>query len=483
LKTSFLIGGIIGLFGARARSTIVQPKAFAAGRNHDASKLISGAMNPLAATNHDALAQPGGILLEIQLCAAEIFGETLAGKNLTAAFNEAFRRRDRLLPQEKAAVREVCYEGLRRLGLLEAQLNKLLLTPIRHPALRNLLLVGLAQLQFTRAKPYAIVDHAVQAAERLGQPAARGLVNAVLRNFLRRREELGPDHWTTPEARLGFPGWWVEKLKSQYPVDWERIIVCQNRHPPMTLRVNLRRTNAAEYLANLERMGISARFIGGTAIGIDPRPVAEIPGFFDGLVSVQDAGAQYAALLLDVRDGQRILDACAAPGGKTGQLLELVDADVVAIDSDGQRLDRVRENLERLGLHATLAVGDAAQPLQWWDGKAFDRVLVDAPCSASGVARRHPDIRWNRRQSDLGRFAEGQGRILDGLWQVLETSGKLLYATCSLFRDENEAVVEGFLDRHADASVAPFAPGAPAGGRILPDENRDGFFYALVEKR
>ena len=422
-------------------------------------------------------------MLDIQLCAAAVIGDTLAGRNLSVAFEDAFRRFPALDPGDRAAVREICYDGLRSRGLLEAQLGKLLLAPLRHAGLRSLLLVGLAQLQFTRAKPYAVVDHAVRAAERLGQPAARGLVNAVLRNYLRRQHDLGRHVWTSPEARYGFPAWWVEKLREQYPEDWERIIAAENRHPPMTLRVNRRRTTVADYLDRLREAGIEGRHLGGQAVRIDPRPVAGIPGFAEGEVSVQDAGAQQAAALLDVADGQRVLDACAAPGGKTGQLLELADIELLALDRDASRMDRIRENLDRLGEQATLVCADVADPGRWWDGRPFQRILLDAPCSASGVARRHPDIRWNRRPSDLGKLAAQQAALLDSVWQVLETSGKLLYVTCSVFREENESTVEAFLARQPGACVSQIQPGAPAGGRITPDDDHDGFFYALLEKR
>jgi 16S rRNA (cytosine967-C5)-methyltransferase len=211
--------------------------------------------------------------------------------------------------------------------------------------------------------------------------------------------------------------------------------------------------------------------------------VAGIPGFAEGEVSVQDAGAQQAAALLDVTGGQRVLDACAAPGGKTGHLLELAEIELVALDRDANRMGRIRENLDRLGVNATLVCADVADPGQWWDGRPFQRILLDAPCSASGVARRHPDIRWNRRPSDLGKLAAQQAALLDGVWQVLETSGKLLYVTCSVFREENESTVEAFLARQPGACVAQFQPGAPAGGRIMPDDDHDGFFYALLEKR
>jgi len=356
-------------------------------------------------------------------------------------------------------------------------------TPLKHPGLRYLLLVGLAQLQFTRAKPYAVVDHAVKAVDPLGVPAARGLVNAVLRNYLRRRETLTAAHWGEAEVLYGYPAWWIDKLRNQHPDGWKAMVESTNRHPPMTLRVNRRRTDVESMLSALTAAGIDARALGGAAIRVDPRPVAELPGFAEGLISVQDAGAQLAAPLLDVLDGQRVLDACAAPGGKTTHLLELADIDLTALDSDARRLERVQANLKRLGLAATVLTGDASQPGQWWDGRPFQRVLLDAPCSASGVTRRHPDIRWNRRQGDLLRFSQQQVAFLENVWQVLDGGGKLLYATCSVFREENDSVVESFLARQPDASLEPPAPGLSAGGQILPDDERDGFYYALLRKR
>jgi 16S rRNA (cytosine967-C5)-methyltransferase len=275
----------------------------------------------------------------------------------------------------------------------------------------------------------------------------------------------------------------VEKLSEQHPHDWERIVASENRHPPMTLRVNRRRTAVDAYLGRLQEAGIEARHLGDVAVRIDPRPVAEVPGFAEGLASVQDAGAQWAARLLDVSDGHRVLDACAAPGGKTGHLLELADIDLVAIDNDADRMRRIRENLDRLGLKATLVCADAGDPSSWWDGRPFQRILLDAPCSASGVARRYPDVRWNRRLSDLAPLADRQAALLDGVWQVLETSGKLLYVTCSVFREENESTVEAFLARQPSARIAGFQSGAPEGGRVLPDDDHDGFYYALLEKR
>jgi 16S rRNA (cytosine967-C5)-methyltransferase len=253
------------------------------------------------------------------------------------------------------------------------------------------------------------------------------------------------------------------------------------------LRVNLRRTTAREYLAQLEGEAIDARRVGEFAVMLDePRPVESIPGFAEGRVSVQDAGAQFAAPLLDLRSGQRVLDACAAPGGKTAHMLELADVKVTALDIDSARLERVRGTLERLKLKADIVCGDA-RTVDWWDGRAFDRVLADVPCSGSGVVRRHPDIKWLRRPGDIAQFAREQASVLDALWRLLASGGKLLYATCSVFHEENHLQVEQFLERHRDADRLILPPAEvsetlPA-GQILPDERHDGFFYAVLQKK
>ena len=421
-------------------------------------------------------------MLDIQLRAAEVFGLALSGHNLTQAFEDCFRRHGELTAQQRGAIREVCYEGLRAKALLAAQLDRLLVTPIRHAALYNLLLVALAQLQFSRAKPYAVVDHAVRAAGELGQPAARGLVNAVLRNFLRRREDLVASRFESEEVRHGFPQWWIDRMRRDHPQHWEGMLRAAQSHPPLTLRVNCRKGSVDGYAAELAGLGIDARIVGESAVEIPPRPVSEIPGFSEGRVSVQDAGAQHAAFLLGARAGERVLDACAAPGGKTGHLLELADLDLVALDSDPERLRKVRSNLDRLGLEASLLCADAGRLEAWWDGRPFDRILLDAPCSASGVTRRHPDIRWGRQETDPRRFARQQLELLGSLWKALAIGGTLLYATCSLFEEENGQVVQNFLNRMHDAENVPIERRGVVGGYVRPDERHDGFFYALLRK-
>jgi 16S rRNA (cytosine967-C5)-methyltransferase len=312
-------------------------------------------------------------------------------------------------------------------------------------------------------------------------------VNGVLRNFLRRREALVKEAHSTDLGRYSHPQWWIDKLRALYPEHYERMLLHANGHPPLTLRVNLRATGVDAYLAQLAASGLGARHLGGAAVVLDrPVPVERIPGFSEGLASVQDAAAQHAAAFLDLEPGLRVLDACAAPGGKTAHMLEVANVDLTAVDVDVGRLERVRSNLERLKLEARIVSGDAARPTEWWDGVPYSRVLADVPCSASGVVRRHPDIKWLRRPDDIAAFAQRQQEILAALWQVLASGGKFLYATCSVFAEENNAQIERFLEHHPDAQrltlPQPHTNARELAGQILPDEWHDGFFYALLQK-
>jgi 16S rRNA (cytosine967-C5)-methyltransferase len=344
-----------------------------------------------------------------------------------------------------------------------------------------LLLAALYQLEYGKASHYAVVDHAVKAAAQLKKPWAKGLVNAVLRNFLRRREQLLEEIADDEVARYSYPQWWIDKLRQQYPAEWLTMLEAGNQRPPMTLRVNRGQGSAADYLARLAEDDIAARSLGESAVMLDqPLAVEKLPGFADGMVSVQDYGAQFAAPLLDVRDGMRVLDACCAPGGKTGHILENSQVEMTALDGDAGRLERTRSNLQRLGLSARLVVGDAADPFGWWDGRPFDRILADVPCSASGIVRRHVDIKWLRREQDLQAFSLQQAAILRGLWPLLAIGGKLLYATCSVFIEENQYQIDAFLRERMDARQLPL-PGLES-GQLLPCGEHDGFFYALLEK-
>ena len=426
-------------------------------------------------------------MLEIQRLASATVATVAGGRNLNAALAALWPRHPQLTAQQRSTITDLCY-GTLRFGIqLEAVLGQLLVKALPDEALRWLLLVALYQLQYTRAAPYAIVDHAVRCAAVLGKPQAAGLINAVLRNFLRKREALLAKAAVNDSGRYAYPHWWIDKLRTQYPRYFAEVLAAGNRHPPLTLRVNRRRTTRGDYLRLLAQNAIVASAIGVDGVTLErAMPVEKLPGFADGRVSVQDAAAQQAAPLLDAQPGMRVLDACAAPGGKTTHLLEIAELALTAVDHDETRLARVRQNLSRLGLDAELLGADVNDSAAWWDGKPFERILADVPCSASGVVRRHPDIKWLRRASDIPRFVKQQAQMLDGLWRLLASGGKLLYTTCSIFQEENSLQVADFLVRHADAELLPLCgvkilDGTPD-GQLLPDNEHDGFFYALLKK-
>ncbi|HLQ02007.1 MAG TPA: 16S rRNA (cytosine(967)-C(5))-methyltransferase RsmB [Burkholderiales bacterium] len=411
--------------------------------------------------------------------AAEVIGRVLDGESLNTALGDLkYRAPSQALV---AAAQDLCYNALRGYGVVDVALDRLLERPLADSPLRGLLLAAFAELAARPQAAHAVVHQAVEAAVVLGHSRAKGLVNAVLRNFQRRMHQLLPEIEATEAGRYRHPQWWIDALRAAYPHEWEAALLESNRHPPMVLRVNRRRLPASAYLEKLERTGIPARALGQEAVLLEkPCRVERLPGFAAGEVSVQDAGAQRAAPLLDVRDGMRVLDACAAPGGKTGHLLELAQCELLAVDSDGVRAQRIAENLSRLGLAAKIVVGDCSEPESFSEGRTFDRILLDAPCSASGVVRRHPDIRWLRRGADTAEFARAQAELLDALWPVLAADGKLLYATCSVFPEENGGQVRAFLTRHPEAELLPL-PGLDD-GQILPSAYSDGFFYALLTK-
>jgi 16S rRNA (cytosine967-C5)-methyltransferase len=381
-----------------------------------------------------------------------------------------------------AAAQDLSYRILRRLGRLRFFVDALAGRALSPPELEGLVLVGLVELDTDTAPAYAAVNEAVSIAGRL-HPRARGFVNALLRNFLRRRDELVKAAEADPVGHWNFPLWWIERLQADYPASWQAILTAQNAHPPMTLRVNRRQGSLPDYQADLAAAGMPSRQVGEWALTLDaPVPVSELPGFREGKVSVQDLGAQYAAELLQVEPGMRVLDACAAPGGKTAHLLELADLDLLALDSDERRLSRVADTLGRLGLSAHLKAGDAGEPSAWWDGRPFDRILLDAPCTASGVVRRHPDGKWLKRPADATGLAREQARLLDAVWPLLRQGGTVLYATCSVFPEENAQQVEAFLRRHADAHQDSISLPGGSDGQLLPDRDHDGFFYARIVK-
>ena len=395
-------------------------------------------------------------------------------------------------PSDRALIHELAYGTLRFLGQLKAIVRTLADRPLADANVEALLWVALYQLVHTSAPAYIVVDCAVRATSRVRRTSAKGLVNAILRHFLRRRAAVLAEIGNDPEARFSYPRWWIERVRAEYPERFAQVLDAGNARPPLCLRANVRRITPEAFVALLETHGVGAKRVGCAGVSVDtPRPVTALPGYAEGAFSVQDAAAQLAAPLLGPRDGMRVLDACAAPGGKTTHLAELASLDLTAIDVDGSRLERVAENLARLGLSARLVASDAGKPDAWWDGKPFDRILADVPCTASGVVRRHPDGKWLRRESDLAGLVLQQQRLLEALWPTLARGGRLLYSTCSVFGAENAEQVSAFVARHADAARArldwPSSLGA-ADGQLLPvvgdaEHNHDGFFYALLEKR
>jgi 16S rRNA (cytosine967-C5)-methyltransferase len=417
-------------------------------------------------------------LAESLAAAAAIVARVAAGRSLSAELERSAGEAE----GPRAALLDLCYGTLRRYGRSQALVAAL----SRRPGTSDLLIEALLwcafyALESGRYAEYTVVDQAARACNLLQHQGVRGFVNALLRNFLRARAGIDARLGADAAARYWHPAWWVERVRASYPADWERVLEAGNRHPPMTLRVNVRGASVEDYAARLVVQGIAARRVGASALLLDkPLPVARLPGFVEGIVSVQDAGAQRAAALLGLEAKQRVLDACAAPGGKSGHILETAEVALTALDIEAGRCADIERNLARLGLAAQVRAADCGELAAWWDGRPFDRVLADVPCSASGIARRHPDAKWLRRAEDLERFAARQARILDALWRTLATGGKLLYVTCSVFPEENGAVIDAFLARTAGARRAPLADGGPA--QLLPGIEHDGFFFALLEK-
>jgi 16S rRNA (cytosine967-C5)-methyltransferase len=427
-----------------------------------------------------ARAEPSSLALGAVLReAAVLVASVAAGKSLSA---ELERRASKSSPSFRPALLDLCYGTLRRYGRMQGIVAMLSHRGRPNARVEALLWCAIYALESGRYADYTVVDQAVQACDLVRMSPAKRFVNAVLRAYLRERASIEDRLATNPEARYWYPGWWIDLVRKTYPETWEQLLRWGNSHPPMCLRVNRRRVTADAYANQLADVGIASRPIGGCGLMLN-RPVAveQLPGFADGMVSVQDAGAQLAAGYLDLAPGQRVLDACAAPGGKTAHILETEAVSLTALEVDSGRCRLVERNLARLGLTARVKNADCSMPETWWDGTPFDRVLADVPCSASGVVRRHPDIKWLRRATDIRTFATRQAHILDALWPVLVQGGKLLYVTCSVFPEENEAVLDAFCTRVSEARRLDLTGRASAS--LLPGADHDGFYYAILEKR
>lgn len=427
--------------------------------------------------------------LDVRAAAAGVIGEVLGGHSLNQALPGHL---DRVSARDRGLLQQLCYGTLREGPRLQALLGLLLDKPLKDKDcdVQGLLLCGLYQLDTTRIPDHAAVAATVGATRALKKHWAKGLTNAVLRRYLREREQLAPRLDNASAA--SHPAWLYQKIQEQWPASAATIIEANNQQPPMTLRVNRQRLSPQAYLTDLQQRDIAAHATGISPYAIQlaqPLDVWDLPGFADGQVSVQDEGAQMAATLLQAGAGERVLDACAAPGGKTCHILEMQPqlAELVAMDVDELRLQKVSENLTRLGLVATMLPGDAARPPTSLEPASFDRILVDAPCSASGVIRRHPDVKLLRRESDVAQMAEQQLCILGGLWPLLKAGGTLLYVTCSILDEENSQVVQRFLAQQEDAGLTAtdtvWGEPTACGRQLLPSpDGPDGLFYSLLCK-
>jgi 16S rRNA (cytosine967-C5)-methyltransferase len=412
--------------------------------------------------------------------AAGLVAAVLEGENLTERYERVLREHPDWGATVRGAVRDLAWSTLRAYGRGDATLRHFLGKPLPAPV-HALLLIAVHRLEQRPEQAHTLVNQAVDAAAHLAS-GFKGVVNGVLRNVVRQKDHLAVWRDEDVAARYAYPNWWIARVRREYGNDWEAILAAGNLHPPMSLRVNRRRATVESYLSELTDAGIDARRLDNDALLLKhPLPVSKLPGFVEGRVSVQDAGAQWAAPCLRACDGERVLDACAAPGGKGAHLLELADIDLTALELDPVRAERMRDNFSRLGLSARTVVADCCALDSWWDGHPFDRILADVPCSASGVVRRHPDIKWLRRASDIAGFVAQQANIIDTLWQTLADGGTMLYVTCSVFDEENRCQIGHFLGRHPDAELS--MPKTCPIDSLLPTTDHDGFYYACLRKK
>jgi 16S rRNA (cytosine967-C5)-methyltransferase len=432
-------------------------------------------------------ASAGTALSRVQVYAARAVLAVLNGNNAEAAI--AKQDTASLDGPARSALADLTLGTLRHLGEIRA-IVRLFVRAKPDAVIEAILWIAIYQLMHSRTATHVVVSQAVEAVEQINR-GAKGFVNAVLRNYLRAPDETRAKAQTSEEAFWNHPQWWIDRVRADHPEWWEAILRGGNSQGPLTLRINRRRATLATLLEAFDKKKIEAEALNDTMLVVKrPRPVHRMPGFAEGWFSVQDAGAQLAATLLGVKDGMHVLDVCAAPGGKSAHILELADCNLVALDIDAARTVRIKENFARLGLNGDVRVADGLDVASWWDGKAFDRILLDAPCTGSGVVRRHPDGKWLKRESDIAQLAKLQAALIDALVPTLAVGGRLLYCTCSVFRAENAAQIEAALARHANLKRLRISlPGDPASsaGQLLPGGNKkthnhDGFFYALLEK-
>ncbi len=421
--------------------------------------------------------------------AARILSQVIRdGRSLSRAIEDV----PSALSDDHALIQEMCYGVLREYHYLSIMVANLLKKPLKEKDadVQALLLLGVYQLMRMRVPDHAAVSETVAATVIFKKVWARGMVNGVLRNFQRQQEKLSAQADATEESLWSHPQWLINALREAWPTGWQAVLTANNQRPPMCLRINTEKISVNDYLQRLKKNEIAASGSAFTASAIrleHPRDVTMLPGFTEGWLSVQDEAAQQAAGLMALTSGQRVLDVCAAPGGKTAHMLELAEVEMMAVDVDAARLQRVEENLQRLGKTARCIVGDARTPKEWWDGRLFDRILLDAPCSATGVIRRHPDIKLLRRESDIKKLVALQAQILDAIWPLLKPGGMLVYATCSILPEENTRQITAFMGRQSNVQLkmisVPWGMPVTVGQQVLTGNNgMDGFYYACLEK-
>jgi 16S rRNA (cytosine967-C5)-methyltransferase len=422
-----------------------------------------------------------------QLLSAKVLEMLLSGSNLDKSFDAVFssnRNSDQEI--QESQIKALTYGSVRFLGKSRFIINQLVKNKIENRLIECLIHIALYQLSQEKFNNFTIVNQAVDAAKKINFRKSN-FVNAILRNYLRSKDDLQKLLNENPVSKYSYQNWWINKVKEEFKNDWETILEIGNQHPPLTLRVNIRKVNIEKYSETLMKNGLEHEVISNIGVIIKhPLNINNIPGFLEGQVSIQDYGAQIASELMGIRKGQKILDACAAPGGKTCNILESEDVDITALEIDEIRAEKINDNLKRLELNANVIHGSLSNNNLWWDGGHFDRILLDVPCSASGIVRRHVDIKWLRQMNDLKKFSEMQYLLLNSAWPLLKSGGRLLYATCSIFCNENRDVIEKFKKKFMDVKeIELIYPNniKHIKNQLVPSENHDGLFYALLEKK
>jgi 16S rRNA (cytosine967-C5)-methyltransferase len=421
-----------------------------------------------------------------QLLSAKVLESLLDGANLDKSFEVVFREnKNNKLEIQEAQIKALTYGSVRFLGKSRFIINYLVKNKIENRTVECLIHIALYQLSQEKFNDFTIVNQAVDAAKKIDFRKSK-FVNAILRNYLRSKDDVYELLNKEQAAKYSYQNWWINKVKDEFKSDWEAILEIGNQHPPLTLRVNKRRITMQKYCEILIEHGLEHKEISNTGLIINkPLSINDIPGFIEGYISVQDFGAQIATELLDIKKGQKILDACAAPGGKTCNILESEDVDVTALEINKERADKISDNLNRLGLNANVIHGSLSNDNLWWNGEQFDRILLDVPCSASGIVRRHVDIKWLRQMGDLKKFSEMQYHLLKSAWPLIKSGGKLLYVTCSIFSNENRDVIERFMKEFRDAKEIDLIylnTIKHIKNQLVPSENHDGLFYVLLQK-